>query len=446
MATTASSVGSQRPSVAGITIVRRLLLLLIICVVLVQLVSLVLMLSDGGASPHGDPTPPSSSAAVTHIEPGWVKALKLLREAETKFVIVEAKNGLGNRLRALASAMSVAAVLGRPLLLIWVSDLHCNCSFTRLFSMPLPFTLLEEEIPVANLTQLAHMQIYNYMRPEPGAVKDAPILPDPRSHIYFKSAFVMNHPYGRWNHAQQHLQRLTPAVIVAKQLIADKSMIGLHIRNVFDAPRDAATAKATTGAEAIAAAALEYGHKGASQLLAWRQASHWTNFVPRIESLTREHSLHQLDGMVNAPLRFYLAADSEEAYKGLLHRFPNQMVITRRECASERCDFRDCTGSIYALIDMLNLARTRLILGSGWSSYSEVAAYVGGQAGRPVPILMAGRDFGTIVGRQQRRRGTSPMCCGSLGEDLNGVPSGTSATSLSNNDVEPIQRHWPKPF
>ena len=31
----------------------------------------------------------------------------------------------------------------------------------------------------------------------------------------------------------------------------------------------------------------------------------------------------------------------------------------------------------YSLIDMMNLARTRLILGSGWSSYSEVAYWLG---------------------------------------------------------------------
>ena len=33
---------------------------------------------------------------------------------------------------------------------------------------------------------------------------------------------------------------------------------------------------------------------------------------------------------------------------------------------------------MYSLIDMLNLAGTRLILGSGYSSYSEVAAQIGG--------------------------------------------------------------------
>lgn len=430
---------------------RKLLVLVLVCVVVLQLISQASMLSESTAAslvtvpdllataaapavaaptmgaevrPDSTVAPRRRSGQGTAVpapEPGWVRALALLRESATKYVIVEVKNGLGNRLRALASAMSVAAVLDRPLLLIWVCDLHCNCSFRRLFDWPLPFALLEEEIPLANLTRLEQLQMYNYMRPEPGAIKDAPILPDPSQHIYFKSGFVMNHPHGGWKYAQQQIQRLIPVEAVSSRLVSDKSMVGLHIRNVFDAPRDEATAKAATGAEAIAAAALEYGPKGASQLLEWRRASHWTNFVPRIESLVREHGFQHPAGSVEPAdgdrrLRFYLAADSEEAYEGLLTRFPGRILITRRECASERCDFRDCPGTLYALIDMLNLARTRLILGSGWSSYSEVAAFIGGQAGRPVPILMAGRDFGALVVKLQSRYRTGAACCSSLDE------------------------------
>jgi len=434
-------------------------------------------------------------------DPGWVAALQMLRDSRERYVIVDAKNGLGNRLRALASAMAVAATLDRPLLLVWVSDLHCNCSFRRLFAQPLPFTLLEEEIPPANLTDPRHFQRYNYMRPEPGAVKDAPIIPDPRRHLYFKSAFVMNHAHGKWTHAQQQIQRLVPAARVARQLIADKTMVGLHIRNVFDAPRDSRTFSSTTGNEAIAAAEKEYGRKGTSKLLAWRKAAHWSNFVPRITSLVRQHSLTRTSGgLSQQPLRFYLAADSEEAYASLLkctashthpprsrrlgappaarspadpaglspaafslvaplceercftawatrRRFPNRILVTRRECASERCDFRDCEGTLYALVDMLNLARTRLILGSGWSSYSEVAAYLGGSSGNPVPILMAGRDFGALVGAEHGRYSPKTPCCNPLeggtdGEAFLGMEAGAEDGDPDNL----IQHFWPRPF
>ena len=62
------------------------------------------------------------------------------------------KNGLGNRLRAFASAAAVAAALGRPVMVVWVRDLHCNCSFRNLFKLPLRYAVLEEELPLANLT------------------------------------------------------------------------------------------------------------------------------------------------------------------------------------------------------------------------------------------------------------------------------------------------------
>ena len=53
---------------------------------------------------------------------------------------------------------------------------------------------------------------------------------------------------------------------------------------------------------------------------------------------------------------------------------------------------------VYSLVDMMNLARTRTILGSGYSSYSEVAARMGGTwGGRGLPILMAGKDFGDTI-------------------------------------------------
>ena len=89
--------------------------------------------------------------------------------------------------------------------------------------------------------------------------------------------------------------------------------------------------------------------------------------------------------------------DSSDAYEGLAKRFGEALLLTRRNCSSERCDFRDCDALRYSLVDMMNLARTRLILGSGYSSYSEVAARMGGTWGRSLPILMAGKDFGETI-------------------------------------------------
>ena len=394
----------------------------------------------------------SSSPGVSHAT-GWEAALAMLRSSSTKYVLVDAKNGLGNRMRALASAMSVAAALGRPVLLIWVSDLHCNCSYRRLFAQPLPFALLDEEIPRANLTD-DEFQVYNYMRPEPGAVKDAYVEADLSRHLYFKSGFIMNHPAGGWKFAQRQIQRLTPVDRIAEMLQANKKMVGLHVRNVFDAPRDAQTNTSVTGAAAVEGAQKEYGAEGARQLMMWRKASHWTNFVPRMIALLRENSFRNPHGLAQSPLQFYLAADSEDAYTGLTKRFPNRIKFQQRDCASERCDFRDCEGMIYSIVDMLNLGRTKLILGSGWSSYSEVAAYIGGAQGQPVPILMAGRDFGVVVDDKKKpsRNVPQPACCNELMEHAAGSLDFTENMGLEKvrsggeEDEKTIQRFWPAPF
>ena len=231
--------------------------------------------------------------------------------------------------------------------------------------------MLEEELPRPNMSE-AEFQIYNYMRPEEGAVKDALIEPDPTRHLYFKSGFMMNHPvsthharscpplnpprelgtdhdvaapplaqFGTWHTAQSHIQRLVPVPAVADKLVSDKGMVGLHVRNVFDAPRDATTTKVTLGKDAMREAQKEYGTQGTRMLMRWRKASHWTNFVPRIVSLLQEHGYRHPQGLEQQPLHFYLAADSQDAYGSLSKRFPSRMLFTPRGCASERCDFRD---------------------------------------------------------------------------------------------------------
>ena len=75
--------------------------------------------------------------------PDWAKIVRVLRTSKRRWLVVEVRNGLGNRLRALASAMAVARAEQRPLLALWKPDLHCNCSLRTLLAPPLPFVLVE---------------------------------------------------------------------------------------------------------------------------------------------------------------------------------------------------------------------------------------------------------------------------------------------------------------
>ena len=140
------------------------------------------------------------------------------------------------------------------------------------------------------------------------------------------------------------------------------------------------------GQAAVADAQIEYGVNESQALLEWRARGAWPSFVARI---AREP----------AGTRFYLAADSGEAYDGLFAAFPGRVLRTPRPCLMERCDYRDAASIKLALVDMLNLARTRRILGSFYSSFSEVARFYGRAdwRGKPLPGEFAGVHFGVGI-------------------------------------------------
>ena len=103
---------------------------------------------------------------------------------------------------------------------------------------------------------------------------------------------------------------------------------------------------------------------------------------------------------------------------------------------------------------------------TGWSSYSEVAAYWGGKGGKPMPILVAGRDFGAVVdspaiATQPPPR--KPKTDAEMDADfVRFVESQEHQESHPDRDeedgrlvaedgtkedgAESLQRNWPKPF
>lgn len=356
--------------------------------------------------------------------------MRALMSGPRRFVIVDTRNGLGNRLRVMASAMGVAAAERRPLLVVWEPDAHCNASLRALFKEPYPFALLEEAMylpptPTAEppglgkpLVPSGAYQLFNYLN-EPGGEKGALVRVDPSRHLYFRSSFLMNHPHGMWSdEAQFMLSHITKALVpvdaVASKLVTKRWMIGIHVRTVYDYPLADAQADSMSKRAGQAdgdgkadttnkRAAQEYGEVAALEVARWRSGCNYTNFIPRMTFLLSKR-----------PLKFYLAADTESAYTGLMREFPGAIIRTERSCTDpEHCDARDLDSQITALVDMLNLAHTGRILGSGYSSYSEVAAWLGstrklipgidGQE-RPgpfksVPIELAGRDFGEKISR-----------------------------------------------
>ena len=213
-------------------------------------------------------------------------------------------------------------------------------------------------------------------------------------HLYVKSAYLLSHPRGTWAFAAWQLNSLVPRPEVAAQLVARREMVGVHVRSVVD------TGKA-------------YGSTPLADQQEWRTKGAWPNFVDR---------------MAQEPpaTKFYLAADSQAAYDGLMARFPGRIVRTPRACppGGAGCEARDAASIVSALVDMLNLARTRRILGSGYSSFSEAAQHYGSIRAHPLWGPLGPADWSHFVPKVE----------------VAGTAFGPGSASLARSDVDDPSR------
>jgi hypothetical protein len=211
-----------------------------------------------------------------------MEIMRSLMTGTRRFLIVDVRYGLGNRIRVLASAMGVAAAEGRPLMVVWVPDAHCNASLRALFREPFPFALLEEPMylppspmgPGRPLEPADTFQIVNYMN-EPGGEKNAFVRLDPSRHLYFRSAFLMSHPHGGWADETQLMLRLVmsslvPVDAVASRVVTERWMVGVHVRTVL---------------EVDTRAVRQYGVEATNEIARWRSGcrSCWpSNLCPHL--------------------------------------------------------------------------------------------------------------------------------------------------------------------
>lgn len=139
-------------------------------------------------------------------------------------------------------------------------------------------------------------------------------------------------------------------------------MVGIHIR---DRTLDRDIKNVNFGSE--------YGDAASREMEYWRKKSSYLTFIPEMRRLTQQ----------NPTQRFYIATDTVEVIPKLETEFPGKIVHTPRSC-----DGRDGKCIRYALTDILCLAKTKELIGSNWSSFTEAASRIGGKSPR-----LAGRDF-----------------------------------------------------
>ena len=264
----------------------------------------------------------------------------------TERLFIDAQHGLGNRLRAIASAATIAEAEGRQLVVIWQPDHHCHARLSDLLDYSGP--VIEASFPQAASDM--GMDVTTYMEIEEGAAKDTPILPLKGRDYYLRSAYVGQHPASTWEAENAVIRALTPSEQVRRLLAPFPSRfdLALHIRMEGCSQTD-------ENSYDNSANWTEASH---GMITHWRGQSHFTKFAQRLEPLLAE----------NGTARVFLAADMAATYEAFGNVYANRITYLPRE----RFD-RSAEQLQYALADMILLSRARHLLGSHWSSFTEGA-------------------------------------------------------------------------
>ena len=322
-------------------------------------------------------------------------------DSEQPPLFVHVQHGLSNRLRALASAASVAAAVGMPLKVVWLSDHHCSARFSDLFRVrdelsqsSLQSASLNDSalISVAqlrsqdvwessaspaavNLLSVDRFALYNYMEPEDGAIKGQPIDVKngrQRRSLYVKSAYRLSHSAGMLD---GNLNRALSSLVLSEPVVAMlSSLLYSSVGEGIIVPVEAGSLRVSTLHDMIG---VHVRHQPPESEVAGLQTNEypsaaWAALVTARQLSDADVYIRAMLHIVSQPQqRFYVSSDDAAVMAEVEAAFGSDRILhlTATECRdrSTRCTQQ-------ALADQLLLGQTGRLLGSVWSSYSEVAA------------------------------------------------------------------------
>jgi hypothetical protein len=100
-----------------------------------------------------------------------------------------------------------------------------------------------------------------------------------------------------------------------------------------------------------------------------------TDHMAAIKHSSIQHFINAMDCEVaKTNANFFLATDCKETERELLSRYPHKITIFPKSCYSRN----SVLGIQEALIDLYCLSKTDKVLGSYYSSFSQVAAEISG--------------------------------------------------------------------
>jgi hypothetical protein len=233
-------------------------------------------------------------------------------------IVVEAYGGLGNRLKALVSAMCAGSDLGKDARVIWKVTGDCGAKFSDLFeAVVVPRVFVHDELSVG------------YVQHDCDTQTQWDDVSGTKTVTYLKSG-ARFHTTADAEFAG-FLKGLKPQNAIAADVAAlgDLSaVVGVHIRSKENAVSVASSPQAA--------------------------------FVTAMTALP-------------STTKFFVAADSDDVRLPLEAAFPGRIVTVAKDLTRSKDGLED------ALKDFLALSQCSQVLGSKGSSFSEMAALYGGK-------------------------------------------------------------------
>jgi hypothetical protein len=252
---------------------------------------------------------------------------------------IEPLGGLCNRMRALDSAFALARTLRYPVTILWNIDASLGCRFDKLFYRPEGLHKIVQRDKRARINRLLSRIIEGLKRKNDLFLGQAEVEKHMRQHVDFShlsryqtvhiatcSSFYQSDAPFRDFQPVQELQ-----IQIDSYTHFFNNTIGIHIRR-------------TDNRKAIEYSPTEF-------------------FLAAIERLAHD----------DPQATFFLATDEPQEEKRILEAFPGRVIIHKKRSfrRNEAAAIQD------ALIDLYTLSKCKKIIGSYWSSFSDVARALG---------------------------------------------------------------------
>jgi len=265
-------------------------------------------------------------------------------------IIIEPFGGLANRIRVIASGLWLSNQTTQQLELLWNKNSELNCDFNKLF------------LPIDNLKISKKKVLYHYVK----ATNQSSIIKRITARLLNKFAgidyCIKESDFSKfiWNNKLD----------ILKITVKNKNVYFQTCEEFGDNINEFSKFVPTNEIQEIIYKQVQFFNKNTIGIHI-RRSDHETSVINSPIELFVEKIKDELKD--NNDANFFLATDDFETENTLKNLFGNAIITYKKELN------RNLQKGIQdAVVDLFCLAKTKYIYGSYWSSFSDIAARIGG--------------------------------------------------------------------